>query len=167
MITIRKAKVGDEKAMIEFINKQVRKKQWSYTGTNKPKNKDTIKETRENLLAKSPTTFYFLATDEEKIIGSVGITQRGNGRLSHRATIGWGIDYNYRRRGIGTKLVKTMLIFAKKRKFKRIDAEIAIENKASIKLAKHLGFKIECSLKKGMLLDNGKYIDTYVVGKIL
>ncbi|MDD5416678.1 MAG: GNAT family protein [Candidatus Aenigmarchaeota archaeon] len=167
MIIVRRAKVGDENGMINFVNEQIRKKEWNYTGRNKLKDKNNLKETRKNLLSKKPKTYYFLAFDGKKVIGSVGITPRNNGRLRHRASIGWGVHYNYRGQGIATKLVTTMLVFAKKKRFKRLDAEIAVENIASVKLAKDLGFKIEGHIKKGMLLDDGRYVDTYVVGKLL
>ena len=70
-------------------------------------------------------------------------------------------------KGVGTKLLRTALQFAKKKGFKRAEAEMAIKNKGSVKLAKKLGFKIEGTKKKALLTDDGKYIDTYIVGKIL
>lgn len=58
------------------------------------------------------------------------------------------------------------LEFAKKKGFKRAEAEMAIKNKSSWKLAKKCGFKIEGIKKKALLTDDGRYIDTYVVGKV-
>lgn len=53
-------------------------------------------------------------------------------------------------------------------KFKKLaEAEIAIKNVASWKMALRCGFNIEGTKKKALLTDDGKYIDTYIVGKIL
>ena len=69
--------------------------------------------------------------------------------------------------GIGTKLLKAVLLQAKKRGFKKAQAEAAVANIASFKIAKKCGFKVEGRIKKGLLLDNGKYVDSYLFGKVL
>ena len=93
---------------------------------------------------------------------------RGNhSRLRHRGELGWGVHPDYQGKGIATKMLTEALKFAKKKGFKRAEAEMAIENKASWKLALRCGFKIEGTKKKAMLTDDGRYIDTYIVGKIL
>jgi len=38
---------------------------------------------------------------------------------------------------------------------------------ASLRVAEKLGFKIEGKKEKGLLLDNGKYEDVYILGKLL
>ena len=56
---------------------------------------------------------------------------------------------------------------AKRKGFRRIEAEAAVENAGSVKLAKKCGLKIEGRKKAGLLLDDGRYVDTYIFGKIL
>ena len=48
-----------------------------------------------------------------------------------------------------------------------MEAEMAIKNVWSWKMALKLWFKIEWTKKKALLTDDGKYIDTYIVWKIL
>ena len=74
---------------------------------------------------------------------------------------------DYTGKGIATALLKGVIQEARKRGIKRIEAEAALENKASVNLAKRCGFKIEGKRKKGLLTDNWRYIDTYLFGKIL
>jgi RimJ/RimL family protein N-acetyltransferase len=69
--------------------------------------------------------------------------------------------------GIATKLVEATLKEAQRRGFTRAEAEAAVKNTASVKLAVRCGFKIEGKRKNGLLLDDGKYADTYLFGKIL
>lgn len=169
MIIVRRAKVGDEKGMIENANAGIRSGTWKYTGTNKPYGKERLIKTRKQLISKNPDTYIFVAVDKtsNKIIGVSHAAFRKKGRLRHRIDLGWSIHPDYGGRGIGTKLVKYALNYAKKKGFKRAEAEIAVVNTASVNLAKDVGFKIEGIKKKGLLLDSGKYIDTYIVGKIL
>ena len=81
--------------------------------------------------------------------------------------MGWGVHPEYQGKGIGTKLLKESLKYAKKKGFKRAEAEMAIENKGSWKMALKNGFKIEGKKEKALLTDDGRYIDTYIVGRIL
>ena len=77
------------------------------------------------------------------------------------------MDPDYARKGIATKIVREAIYEAEKRNIKRLEAEVATENIPSIKLARKFNFKIEGRRKKGILLDDGRYIDTYIFGKIL
>ncbi len=165
-ITIRRAKPGDEKAIAEMINLGIKRKNWQYTGTNKPCSKEKIKEMRKAYLPGS-NNVVFVALDKNKIVGSTAFRFKKHGRMRHRVDCGWGVHPDYQGRGVATKLLKASLAFAKKKGFKRAEAEVAVENTASIKLAKKLGFKIEGRKKKALLTDDGRYIDTVIVGKIL
>jgi len=139
-----------------------------YTGGNKS-SKKKYEKLKKALSEKSPTSIFFIAFDKdnEKIVGSVCISFKKTGRIRHRVDLGWGVYPDYQGNGIGTRLLKRAIEYSKKRGFKRAEAEMAIKNKASWKIALKNGFKIEGTKKRGLLLDNGKYADTYIVGKLL
>jgi RimJ/RimL family protein N-acetyltransferase len=167
MIKIRKAKLGDEIGISQMFKAGIKKDTWKYTGTNK-----YTKEKLENLkksLSKKTNKIYFIAIDLQtnQIIGSVEYLFNQNGRLRHRIEMGWRVHPDFSGKGIGTKLLKFALNDAKKKGFKRAEAEMAIKNIASWKIALKCGFKIEGTKKKALLTDKGRYIDTYIVGKIL
>ena len=69
--------------------------------------------------------------------------------------------------GIGTKLLKKTISKASKTGFERVEAEVAKGNKASIKLAERCGFKLEGIKRKGLILDDGTYMDVYVYGMLI
>lgn len=167
-IIIRRAKPGDEVKVVELMKEAHKRKAWLYTGGNEAPNKKKIKEMRKQY-AKDADSFAYIAIDTrtKKVVGSCFFSFRRNGRLRHRINGGWGVHPDYCGKGIGTKLLKEALKFAKQKGFKRADAEIAEENIASMKLAKKLGFKIEGKIEKGFLTDDGRYINDYVVGKVL
>ena len=168
-IIIRKAKPGDEIGIAEMRKEGLKRKNWNYTGSNDIPDKKKLAKWRKSFSDKNAEGFSFVAIDtkQHKIIGSIGSSFKKKGRLRHRIDMGWGIHPDYYRKGIGTKLLKESLKFAKEKEFKRAEAEAAIENIASVKLAKKCGFKIEGTKEKGLLLDNGKYVNTYIFGKIL
>ncbi len=166
---IRRAKVGDEKGIAEVRREGLKRKNWLYTGGNIPSSKEKIKKMREDFSSKSSDSFFFVAIDEKtnKVVGSAMASFKLKGRLRHRVDVGWGVHPDYQKKGIGTQLLKELLKFCKKKGFKRAEAEAAIENKGSVKLAKKIGFKIEGIKKKALLMDNGRCVDTYIFGKIL
>ena len=168
-IIIRKAKLGDEVGIAKMISEGIKSKNWAYTGANKCPDKKKIMKMKEGFNKKNPDSFSFVAINKtiNKIVGSSTSSFKSKGRVRHRIDMGWGIHPDYQGKGIGTRLLLEELKYAKKRGFKRAEAEMAIENKGSWKLALKCGFKIEGTKKKALLTDDGRYIDTYIVGRIL
>ena len=167
-IIIRKAKPGDEIGIAKMREIGIKTKNWAYTGSNDFPDKKKLKKWRKGFSDKNAESFSFVAIDKlnNKIVGSIVASFRKGGRLRHRIDLGWGVHPEYQKKGIGTKLLKEILEYAKKREFKRAEAEMAIENKSSWKLALKCGFKIEGKKKKALLTDDGKYVDTYIVGRL-
>jgi RimJ/RimL family protein N-acetyltransferase len=162
----RLAKVGDEKGVAELIKEGIERKNWIYNGGNVAPNKKKILGMRDGY-KKSSNNLSVLAFDGKKVVGSVSAFFKKAGRTRHRAEMGWGVHPDYQGQGIATNLVKILLAEVKKRGFKRVEAECAIENKASWKLAKKFGLEIEGKRKCGLITDDGRYIDTYLLGKVL
>jgi len=166
-IIIRKAKKGDAKKIATLIKEGLKANNFLYIGKNKPLNKEKIKKI-DNAFGKKGS-FYFVAIDKtkDKLVGSINCSYKTEGRLRHRGDCGWSINPDYQKMGIGTMLLKEIIKEAKKEKLKRLEAEMAIKNKGSWKLAQKCGFKIEGTKKKALITDDNKLIDTYIVGKLL
>ncbi len=165
-ITYRLAKVGDEKEVAELIREGIERKNWFYTSKNTVPDKKKILGMRDSY-KKGSNNISVLAFNNKKVVGSVSASFKKTGRTRHRVEIGWGVHPDYQGQGIATNLVKILLDEVRKRGFKRVEAECAIENKASWKLAKKFGFKIEGRRKGGLLTDDGRQIDTYILGKVV
>jgi RimJ/RimL family protein N-acetyltransferase len=168
-ILIRKGKLGDEIGMAQVAKEGFKRKNWLYTGSNASIKKNKTKNLRKTISSKNPDHYVFVAIDKNtgKLVGSVMASFKKSGRIRHRIDLGWGLHPDYQGKGIGTSLLKEILKYAKKKGFKRAEAEMAIENKASWKMALKCGFKIEGKKNKAMITDDKRYIDTYIVGKIL
>lgn len=168
-IIIRKAKAGDEIGIADMVKIGLKTKNWAYTGSNISPDKIKLKKWKKGFSDKNTEVFSFVAVDKlnKKIIGSITSSFKKNGRLRHRINMGWGVHPDYQKKGIGTMLLKKSLAYAKKKGFKRAEAEMAIKNKGSWKLALKCDFKIEGKKKKALVTDDGKYIDTYIMGREL
>jgi RimJ/RimL family protein N-acetyltransferase len=166
-IIIRKAKFGDSKKVAELIKLGLKEKNFIYIGTNKPWDKNKIKRIDGDY--KKNSGIFIVAEDKKtgKIVGSFSCMWKKEGRLRHRGDCGWSIHPDHQGKGLGTKMLNEVIKEAKKRGLKRLEAEMAIKNKGSWKLAQKCGFKIEGTKKCGMLTDEDKLIDTYIVGRIL
>lgn len=168
-VEIRRAKKGDEKGIAEIFKEGLKRENFVYTGTNEPFSKERLAKWKKRLANKNPESYTFVAIDKEKnkLVGTTTFHFRKTGRTRHRVDFGWVVHPDYQKKGVATNLLKTALKFAKSKGFKKAEAELAVKNKSSEKLSKKLGFKIEGRKKDGLLLDNGKYVDTYTVGKVL
>ncbi len=166
MIKIRKAKLGDEIGISKVVKEGLKRKSWKYTGTNKYTKKKL--ESLKNSLSAKSTSRCFIAIDSKtnNIIASIHYEFKKVGRIKHVIGLGWGVHPDFEGQGIGTRLLNFALNDAKKRGYKRAEAEIAVENIASWKMALKCGFEIEGTKKKALLTDDERYIDTYIVGKL-
>jgi len=167
-IVIRKARKGDGQQVAEVANYNLDSGFNVYAGYNSSRDKDWVKKANKSYSENKQNEFVMVAIDKvtRKIVGFSKF-YGGKGRLRHRGDIGWSVHRNYAGKGIGTMLLKAVLYEAKKRGFKKAQAEAAIDNAASIKIAEKCGFTLEGKIKSGILLDNGKYMDTYLFGKFL
>ena len=168
-IIIRKAKKGDGKGWVKMWNEGIKRNFFIYNGTNRLRNKrDILKADKKyKRYSKNEITFVAIEKDSKKIVGFSNARGKDDGRTRHRLELGWALHPDYSRKGIATRLVNAIIEEARKRGIKRLEAEAAVENVASVKLAKKAGFKIEGRRKLGMIIDTGKYVDTYLFGMIL
>lgn len=166
-IEIRKARVGDERGIADIQKEGIERGKFIYLNTNQPYSKEQIKNLAKELKSDSKNNLVFIAILDRKIVGSLRFSNRENSRKSHIVDMGWLVHPDYQGRGIGTRLLDAAIKYAKSRKFKKIEIEVAEENIASIKLAKKFKFLKEGTRKKALRLDDGKYIDMYIFGRLL
>jgi RimJ/RimL family protein N-acetyltransferase len=166
-VSIRLARKGDARGFIDSWNECFNAGHLKYTGTQRRSRKD-IKSFDRRYAERRKGEIVFVAVEHGgKIVGSCGFHAREHGRTRHRGEVGWMVHHDYVGRGVATRLLRAVLKEARRRGFRRVEAEAAVENIASIQLAKRLRFKIEGRKRAGILLDSGKYVDTYILGRLL
>lgn len=168
-VTIKKARPSDAKEMVQLWAVGTKNGNWCYIGSKKRPSKKEVISLQQELSKRNSTTVRFIARDNEtnKVVGSAAGSWRAASRMSHVFCCGWGVHPEYQGQGIATALMEAFIAYVKKKGFKRIEAEIAVENIASLKLAKRLGFVKEGVKKKGFLTDDGRYIDMVMVALIV
>ena len=166
MVDIRLAESGDGKAVADFMNKGILSGEWRYIGRVDEWDSKKIKSSDEYYGSKSKG-FCFLAFEEERVVGLVNFSFKKKGRLRHRVEFAWFVSRDFSGKGIGGKILSEALVFAKEKGFIKAEAEVCVENLASVKLAEKFGFEIEGTKKKAMVLDDESFCDTYLMGKVL
>lgn len=103
---------------------------------------------------------------DEKIIGFLSAKMGAYRRIRHIAYIVIGIRKDYHHRGIGTKLFKALDIWSDKNNITRLELTVEVPNTNAIGLYKKSGFSIE-GIKKNAMLVDGRYVDEYMMAKII
>ena len=166
-ISIRLARAADARGFVDSWNESFRKGHLRYTAT-QLRGRAEVERFRKRYSASKKNEFVFVAVaDKNRIIGTCGFIAKERGRTRHRGELGWMVRYDAVERGIATKLLGAVLKEATRRGFKRVEAEIAAANIASVRLAKRFGFHLEGRRKAGIVLDTGRYLDTYLFGRVL
>lgn len=121
----------------------------------------TIEDSKNELIYWSRLFYYKhsiywgIANSENKLIGTCGFN---NWSMSHqRVEISYDLDYSYWGRGIMTRILRKVCEFAfEQMDANRIQATVAIDNLASIRVLEKLGFNREGLLKQYGILHNVK-----------
>jgi RimJ/RimL family protein N-acetyltransferase len=166
-VKIRKAKPEDAKGVAGIFKVGFSTNNFSMTGSNKPWSKKKIEKVKEKYSRQGQGEYYFVADYKNIIIGTMAYSGYTKGRTKHSVTLGWMVHPDFQKKGVASKMLNYIITFAQKKKIKRLEAEVATLNKASISLIKKFKFNIEGIKKKALILDNGRYIDTLIVGRLL
>jgi len=115
-----------------------------------------------------PSTVYLIALNNGKLIGHMFCIHRFEDLLRHTVIIGYLIHSDYRRKGIGSILMKQLLDKTKKiGNIEILTAEVASDNVASQKLLMKYGFKEFGRLLNGLMIKSNEYVDLISFSKHL
>lgn len=102
--------------------------------------------------------------EDGKIVGQCGLHGReGRKRVGHISSLGITILKSHWNKGIGRQLMEAQVEYAKNNGISKINLEVRVDNPAAIHLYEKVGFEIEGTNRRSMLVD-GEYIDTYYMG---
>lgn len=106
----------------------------------------------------------FLAKQDNKVIGMVGILLDSKNRRKHVASVVWFyIDPEYRKFGLGRELLTNLIEFAKTNKaIKKLTLLVNAPQHKAIAIYKEFGFSISGTLQKELLINN-EFIDEYIM----
>jgi ribosomal protein S18 acetylase RimI-like enzyme len=99
-----------------------------------------------------------LCENQVRVVGWCDISPMEREGFAHRGTLGMGIHKDFRKRGIGSRLIDEAIDKAKERGLERIELEVFASNTPAITLYEKKGFVVEGVKKKARKLD-GIYDD--------
>lgn len=111
-------------------------------------------------LSESGKSPIFSAWDGDSLIGQVGLQPDSRPTVQHKATI-WGLYVapNYRRQGIGTKLLADAIDSAQQKpNLRQLRAVVNTTNQAAVRLFQNAGFT-EFGLERRAKFIDGRYHD--------
>jgi RimJ/RimL family protein N-acetyltransferase len=107
----------------------------------------------------SPNSNWFaVVSDDGAIVGNLGIQADSRAQRSHVGHLGMSILSPFRSVGLGTRLWKTALSWAKSTDLRRIQLDVLETNWGAIRLYKRFGFSVD-GRRPGDVLVAGDYVD--------
>lgn len=118
-----------------------------------------MESTREFILSVIANNLpQFVAWHDNEVVGWCDILPMRLEGFTHCGSLGMGVRKEFRRLGIGTRLLERTLDKARKIGLERIELEVYASNTAAVKLYQKAGFVVEGLKVKGRKLD-GVYDD--------
>jgi ribosomal protein S18 acetylase RimI-like enzyme len=156
-IVIRPLRADDARALLSFANTLVDEDtflQLSGTRLSLTKEKSYIEDALTRM--KKHTKIHLVAVHGGQIIGSAEV-RRGEKRKAHMGEIGIAVLAPYRGKGVGRKLMESLIAEAKKIKLRMLMLHCFETNDVAISLYKQFGFVVSGLLPDAYLY-RGKYV---------
>ncbi|MEH7302771.1 GNAT family N-acetyltransferase [Neobacillus drentensis] len=113
-----------------------------------------------------PRRLFLVAEVDGRIVGYSRCEGHDLKRFLHKVEFGLGVLKDFWGYGIGKNLMKETISWADANGIKKIVLAGVVEtNKKAIELYKRLGFEIEGLMKNDRILSDGKYYNTYTMGR--
>jgi ribosomal protein S18 acetylase RimI-like enzyme len=104
------------------------------------------------------------ALAEDRVVGFCDILPISAVGFTHVARLGMAVRYEWRRRGIGRRLLEACLALAKKAGIEKVELEVFSDNLGAIKMYESFGFTREGVKSRGRKLD-GRYQDVVLMAR--
>lgn len=164
---IRIAKGNDAQDMIKFMQKVAIESENLPFGEGEwdisvKEEKQRIEEAND-----SKTQYLAVAVMDKKIIGNIDFKAGEKSRILHVGEFGVSVLKEYWGNGIAKELLTSLIKWAESSEnISKINLKVREDNKRAIELYRCLGFRVEGFSKRSLLI-NGKYYNSYLMGKII
>ena len=109
---------------------------------------------------------FFVAVENDEVIGYLMIQHEKSNRVSHRAGIAVGVHSESRGKGVGTLLFQHIISWAMDVGLHRLELTVIATNDRAVHLYKKVGFEVE-GVKRDSLWVNNEFIDEYYMALLV
>lgn len=125
---------------------------------------DRLEQRREALATLGRDEHWFVAEADGEVIGLAGLSV-GTGRLRHSGHIFLFVARGYHGRGVGTRLLETLLDVADRwLLLRRVELTVVADNERAWRLYERLGFEKE-GLRKLSVISQGEIKDEWLTAR--
>lgn len=163
---IREATKNDAKAMIEYLAAIAAESDNLTFGPGELEITEAIEEEILERAYQSDKNVFFLALEGEEIVGNINFHGSTRNRIAHVGEFGISVRKSHWGKGIGGKLMDTLLEWAPQHGIRKINLRVRADNAPAISLYKKKGFEQEGYLRCEYMID-GECIDHLAMGQIL
>jgi RimJ/RimL family protein N-acetyltransferase len=105
-----------------------------------------------------------VADDAGRLVGLLGLLGRSLPQDAHVGSVGISVHRDYRGRGLGTRLMRTLFEWASSNGIRRIEIEAFANNPEAIRLYESLGFVRE-GVRRGAVVVDGEDVDVVCMAR--
>lgn len=130
----------------------------------------SVEEIRGRLAAQSSTgSFDLIAGLPSQHVGPVGwvsVEVAPYRRAAHVGHLVLGVDAAYSGQGVGRRLLKAALDECRRRRLRRVELTVMVDNLRAVQLYLQCGFVVE-GLRRASLIRDGGSVDEYAMGQLV
>ena len=167
-LLIREAELGDAAELVTFLNRVSLETDFTSLDREGILLTDTEMESFFGKKARSENQITLLALLNDEIAGLVNITADQRKRVRHIGDLFIVIGKKYWNNGLGSLLIEEAIEWAQASGIlRRLQLTVQTRNQAAVHLYQKYGFVIEGRQERGAYIEEGKFIDVYLMGKLI
>ena len=167
-LLIREAESGDAVELVTFLNRVSLETDFTSLDGDGILLTSEEMEVFLNKQASSDNQITLLAFLNGKIAGLVNITADQRKRVRHIGDLFIVIGKKYWNNGLGSLLLEEAIEWAQASGIlRRLQLTVQTRNQAAVHLYQKHGFVIEGRQERGAYIEEGKFIDVYLMGKLI
>ena len=167
-LLIREAEVEDAAELVSFLNRVSVETDFTSLDSNGILMTDTEMELFLDKQAHSENQITLLALLNDEIAGLVNITADQRKRVRHIGDLFIVIGQKYWNNGLGSLLLEEVIEWAQVSGIlRRLQLTVQTRNQAAVHLYQKHGFVIEGRQERGAYIEEGEFIDVYLMGRLI
>jgi ribosomal protein S18 acetylase RimI-like enzyme len=157
-VQIRRSRIDDAESLCDSINSVAREKWWLATadGFTPEQTRAFLKFVTDHSLSQ------VVAVANGLIVGWCDVVPKGPRGFSHVGALGMGVRREWRRQGVGQRLLEDCLGLARRAGLEKIELEVFTDNEGAIRLYESHGFAREGVKARARKLE-GRYQDVLLM----